>query len=158
MGTFFVLIVYQLFITFFITISVDWILRTNYYSEKQYKLWRILCFIIGSCYLLATVCLAILIPERFSEQMLKIVLALSISSFITMSIFLAILYFIAWIGTHKELENKIRKCITNYKEYYDDNKKLLEIVIFENQDYPKKTIKKIFFKIIKQNNGQLEKM
>lgn len=130
----------------------------GFWSDKQYRILKIVCAIIGCCFLVALVLLCILSPNRFSEKMMKQAIIIDIAGFITMGLYIFIVYFIAWIGTRKELENKIRKCINNYKDYYDDNKKLLEIIIFVNQDYPKKTIKKIFFKIIKQNNGQLEEI
>lgn len=122
----------------------------DYWSDKQYKLWKMICVAIGSCFLIAIVILCVVSEERFSAKMIKLTLILVLTAYILMGMFIIILHFIAWIGTCKIIENKLRKYLID-KDLSSDKNKILNEFMYVNQGYPKKTVNRIFKKVLSQN-------
>lgn len=149
---FFILIIILIGLILFCVLTLEramW-LCIDYWSDKQYKLWKMICVAIGSCFLIAIVILCVVSEERFSAKMIKLTLILVLTAYILIGMFIIILHFIAWIGTCKIIENKLRKYLID-KDLSSDKNKILNEFMYVNQGYPKKTVNRIFKKVLSQN-------
>lgn len=153
MWAFFGLVVLLIFFIVFCVLSVEWSMHlcVDYWNEKQYRIWKIICCLIGCCFLLAVICLCVFSTDRFSDSMIKITIALVISAFIAMVIFLQTVHLIAWKNKCKILEDKIKKTLLDKSP--DVNKvKMLDICLSENKEYfTEKQIKRSFAKVYSES-------
>ena len=68
----------------------------DYWSDKQYKLLRILCAAIGSIFFVAIIFVCLLSENKFSIETNKICLALSLSGFVFMVIYSQVIHLVAY--------------------------------------------------------------
>lgn len=153
MWVFFGLVTLLIFFIVFCVLSVEWSMHlcVEYWNDRQYRLWKIICGLIGGCFLVAVIFLCVFSTDRFSDSMIKITIALVISAFIAMGIFLQTVHLIAWKNKCKILEEKIKKTILDKSP--DVNKvKMLDICLSENKEYfTEKQIKRSFGKVYSES-------
>lgn len=148
MLAFFISVILLIFFMIICISSVEWSmgLCMEYWDDKQYRLWKLICGIIGCCFLIAILFVLLLSPDRFSDDMNRITIALVVSAIISMGLFLNIIHLIAWKNKQKILKDKIRKKIKDNLAG-KDKAKLLTDCLYENKEYfTDKQIKRTFKK------------
>lgn len=131
----YILIPFLIMLTLFAIIGFErsmW-LSVDFWNKKEYKLFKIICGVIGGSFLLVIIFICITNKES-SEELNKTILILDLSAFLTMGIFSQIIHLIAW-------RKKIKMLSRNIKELLEENKniremsELLNICYLENREY-----------------------
>ena len=154
------LVALLIFFIVFCVLSVEWSMHlcVEYWNDRQYRLWKIICGLIGSCFLVAVIFLCVFSADRFSDSMIKLTILLVISAFIAMGTFLQIVHVIAWKNKCKILEDKIKKTIQD-KSPDIEKVKMLDICLSENKEYfTKKQIKRIFEKVYSESVNKTQQV
>ncbi len=162
MAVFFFLLIFLIIMTLFYSLGLDRTMKLSldYWSNRQFKLWQIICATIGTCFIIAIIFLAIFSAERFSQKMYRIYLILTISGLFSMFLFSIIIALIAWKRKRDTLIANIKSFIeyeieTNaiinkndmFKEYLADYR---NGYIYGNKlYYTKQQIERCFNKIAK---------
>lgn len=157
------LIAFYLGLTIFCVFSFEramW-LCIDYWTKKQYRLWKIICAAIGLVYLLIINLFFLFSSNKSSDNTNRIVFLLVISAYFTMSLFTQLIHFIAWNKKKKILQSNIRNSIvreTQKKEsMFSDKNKLLQICLYENRmNYSPKQIERVFYNIIDEIHIDLQ--
>lgn len=119
----------------------------DYWSDKQYKLLRILCAAIGSIFFVAIIFVCLLSENKFSIETNKICLALSLSGFVFMVIYYQVIHLVAY-------RKKIVILCENIKMTINENKLtdiniILDKCLKENRfHFTEKQIEKCFKKVL----------
>lgn len=124
----------------------------DYWSDKQYKLLQILCATIGGIFFVAIVLVCLLSENKFSTEMNKICLALSLSGFVLMVIFSQVIHLVAYRRKKCYLYENIK--MTIHENELADVNKILDKCIRENRfHFTEKEIERCFKKVLNEYNN-----
>lgn len=103
----------------------------NYWENKEYKLLRNLCGLIGTIYLVLIIIVGIV--NNFSKESNKIIILLMGVQLLSMLIFSQAVHMVAWIQKNKILKNNIKKTLLEKVNIIDRNE-VYKICLMENRN------------------------